>query len=214
MELLMHPPVDPWGSPIEPTSPQPPSMYGRAAVPEPGWQHPTTEEPAFTPTAPLPGARRRRMPMDTRELGRRVLSGRAEREHPETPRAPMPHVSWQRSGLASRRKLFDGWGFSAAGLLILFCGWGVWAAASPTNSDIPRVFNLLFVIAVGGIVFAALRFLSRVVIDGIQHRQRPHARWAHFLTGVFLATVGISYFLHNAFLTDAITWIREIGQRL
>jgi hypothetical protein len=126
----------------------------------------------------------------------------------------MPNVSWQRAGLASRRKLFDGWGFSAAGLLILFCGWGVWAAAGRINSSIPPVFDLLFVIAVGGIVFAALRLLSRVVIEGIQHRQRPHARWAHFLAGVYLATVGISYFLHNAFLTDAISWLKELSQRL
>ena len=208
----MHPPVDPWGAPIEPTSPQPPSMYGRAAVPEPGWQRPTTEEP--TVTAAAPAARRRRGLVDTRELGRRVMSGRAGRERPAAPRAPMPHVSWQRAGLASRRKLFDGWGLSAAGLLILFCGWGVWAAAGRTNTSIPPVFSLLFVIAVGGIVFAALRLLSRVVIEGIQHRQRPHARWAHFLTGVFLATVGISYFLHNAVLTEAITWLRDLGQRL
>src|SRR5262249_52621684 len=148
------------------------------------------------------------------ELGRRVMGGRADRERPNTPRGPMPHVSWQRAGLASRRKLFDGWGFTAAGLLILFCGWGVWAAAGRINSSIPPVVNLLFGIAVGGICFRGLPLLSRIVIEGIQHRQRPHARWAHFLTAVFLATVGISYFLHNAFLTEAITWLRDLGARL
>lgn len=211
----MHPPVDPWGSPlepepdptqIEPSSPTP--MYGRAAVP-PNWQRFTAEQPELARTA-----RRRRERADTRELGRRLLSGRADRVRSDAPRTPMPHVSWQRVTLASRRTMFDGWGFTAAGLLVLFCGWGVWAASDGSGTSIPPVVSLLFVIAVGVLIFALLRLLSRIVIEGMWRRRRPHARWAHFLTGVFLAAVGVSYLLHAAFLTEGVTWLREQMQRL
>jgi hypothetical protein len=116
--------------------------------------------------------------------------------------------------VASRRTLFDGWGFTFAGLLILFCGWGVWAASGAGGTTIPPLVSLLFVIVVGGLVFALLRLASRVVIEGMRGRRRPHARYAHFITGVFLAVVGISFFLHNAFLSQGSTWLHGILQRL
>jgi hypothetical protein len=126
----------------------------------------------------------------------------------------MPKVSWQRAGLASRRKLFDGWGFTFAGLLVLFCGWGVWAASGASGAAIPPIVSLLFVIVVGGLVFALLRLISRIVIEGMRHRRRPHARWAHFITGAFLTVVGISYFLHNSFVGQGSTFIHQVMQRL
>ncbi len=199
-EPPMHPPVDPWGSPTEPTSPLP--MYGRAAVP------PAAEQTEFEP---MP--RRRWRAVDFRELGRRAMSGRAERDRLDRPRPPMPHVSWQRSGVASRRMLFDGWGFTATGLVVLFCGWGVWAAAGGAGRAVPPLIDLLVVVAVGAIVFAVLRLASRVVIEGMWGRRRPHARWAHFITGLFLTVVGVSYLLHNAWLGEGVAWLRDLWQR-
>ena len=209
----MHPPVDPWGSPIEPTEPvepsSPPPWNGRATVPPaapPTWWQPTNEQPLAESRSP-------REAIDFREIGRRAMSGRAERDRP-APRSPMPNVSWQRAGAASRRTMFDGWGFTATGLLILFCGWGVWAAAGGGAASVPPIVSLLFVVAVGAIVFVVLRLASRVVIERMWNRRRPHARWAHFITGLFLAGVGVSYLLHNAWLSDGIAFLRDQWGRL
>jgi hypothetical protein len=206
----MHPPVDPWGAPIDPAGDEsePSSIYGRASVPKPAWSQATNDLPELRR-----GRRHRREPVDTRALGRRVMSGQAERDPRPTPQAAMPKVSWQRAGLASRRTLFDGWGFTFAGLLILFCGWGVWAASGASGTAIPPIVSLLFVVVVGAIVFTVLRLTSRLVIEGMRHRRRPHARWAHFLTGTFLAVVGISYFLDNSFLGQGSTFMHQVLQR-
>jgi hypothetical protein len=207
----MHPPVDPWGAPIDPASDDPasPSIFGRAGVPTPTWPQPTSDLPELDS-----GRRRRRLPVDARELGRRVMSGRAERDPRPTPQTPLPKVSWYRASVASRRTMFDGWGFTFTGLLILFCGWGVWAASKAGRTSIPPIVSLLFVVVVGLVIFAVLRLVSRVVIEGMRHRRRPHARWAHFITGTFLAVVGISYFLHNSFLTQGSAWLHQFMQRL
>jgi hypothetical protein len=206
----MHPPVDPWGAPIDPAADETESssIYGRASVPKPTWSQATNDLPELRR-----GRRRRPEPVDTRALGRRAMSGQADRDPRPTPQAPMPRVSWQRAGLASRRKLFDGWGFTFAGLLILFCGWGVWAASGASGASIPPIVSLLFVVFAGAIVFAVLRLISRLVIEGMRHRRRPHARWAHFLTGTFLAVVGISYFIHNGFLGQGSTFVHQMLQR-
>ncbi len=215
----MHPPVDPWGAPHDPFEPMPldpqdpyeppapPLMYGRASVPPPAVYHDTSEYPE------VDAAPRRRPPVDAREIGRRAMSGKPARERAE-PRAPMPNVSWQRSSPASRRTMFDGWGFTFAGLVILFCGWGIWAASGGNASTVPPVVSLLFVIVVGAVVFTALRLASRVVLERMRGRRRPHARWAHFLTGLFLASVGVSYLLHNAWLGDGVAWFKDQWQQL
>jgi hypothetical protein len=206
--------ADPWGEP-EPTQPLPEvPIYGRASVPpaqgwpQPGWRQPTAEEPV------VPPRRWNTTPADARELGRRAMSGRAERERVERSHVPIPKVSWYKPGVAARRRRMDGWGFTFSGLLILFCGWGVWAAGGGSGSSIPPVVNLVFVIAVGGIVFAVLRLISKLLVEGVRHRQRLNARWEHFLTGTFLAVVGVSYLLHNALLTSTVTWVREQWQQL
>jgi hypothetical protein len=208
MELPMHTPVDPWGAPIEPDQPPPPLMYGRASVPPAPVWHPTSELPEVGP------APRRRERIDPREIGRRAMSGKADRERVDGPKPPMPNVSWIRSRPASRRMLFDGWGFTAAGLLVLFCGWGVWAVAGGNASSVPPVVSLLFVIGVGAIVFAVPRLSSRVLIERMRGQRRRHARWAHFITGVFLAGVGVSYLLHNAWLVDGLGWLKDQWQHL
>jgi Na+/H+ antiporter NhaD/arsenite permease-like protein len=89
----------------------------------------------------------------------------------------------------------------------------VWAASGASGTAIPPIVSLLFVVVVGAIVFTVLRLTSRLVIEGMRHRRRPHARWAHFLTGTFLAVVGISYFLDNSFLGQGSTFMHQVLQR-
>jgi hypothetical protein len=182
-------------------------MYGRAPVPpSPALRYPTNELPEVDLPPPAPPFRRGRV--DPRELGRRAMSGRDTRERRD-PRVPMPNVSWQQSSSASMRTMMDGWGFTFAGLLILVVGWGVWAAAGGGGSAIPPVLSLFVVIAVGVLLFTVFRMVSRVVVERLRKLRRPHARWAHFGTGLFLATVGVSYLLHNAWLLDGVGWVRD-----
>jgi hypothetical protein len=186
-------------------------MYGRAPVPPPhALRQPTNELPELEPppAAPSSAPPFRRGRVDARELGRRAMSGRDERERRE-PRVPMPNVSWRQSSSAAVRTTMDGWGFTFAGLLILVVGWGVWAAAGGGGSSIPPVLSLVIVIAVGALLFIAFRTVSRVVIERVRKQRRPHARWAHFGTGLFLATVGVSYLLHNAWLLNGLDWVKD-----
>jgi eukaryotic-like serine/threonine-protein kinase len=170
----MPTPADPWGSPAEPTSPQP-WMYGRAPVPTPPLREPTTEFPPVSP--------------------------------PRFPRK-VPDVSWARPSNAARRSLSDGWGFTAAGAIAVFCGWGVWAAAGRGSLSSPA-FGLLLVLLVGGGVFGLARFFGYLVLEQMMGRPRPHARWSHFLTGLFLTAAGISYLVNTAWFSHAGDWVSE-----
>jgi hypothetical protein len=126
-----------------------------------------------------------------------------------------PKVSWRRPGRASRRSLSDGWGFTAAGLLVLFCGWGVWAAAGRGTVAEPLV-GFGIVVAVGVGVFALSRLIGRIVLAGLLRRPRLHARYAHLLTGLFLAAAGVAYFSRATTtpISDGVDWVREEMQRL
>lgn len=179
----MHPPpADPWGSPIDPVSPPP--LYSRGSVPVPPAVPP---RPFREPTRELPT-----LPDPTRRAAR-----------VETPRA----LSWERVKNTQRRRLSDGWGFTAAGLLVAFCGWGLWAAAGRGSgqSSLPGLF---FMLAVATIVFVASRYLGFVVLEKMLGRDRPHARWTHFATGMFLAIAGVAYFMSSRWLVDGGDWIR------
>jgi hypothetical protein len=189
----MRPPADPWGSPIDPVSP-PPLSYGRAAVPlpPPALREPTTEMPV------LPNTLVQR-PVRTRSRG-------------TTPQLTRP-VSWQRTQNDTRRRLSDGWGFSAAGLLIAFCGWGLWAAAGRGTGKSPMP-ALILMLAVAILVFVVARFVGYVIIQGMLGRVRLHARWTHLTTGIFLTVSGITYFLSTSWLInsgdlvrDGLTWL-------
>jgi hypothetical protein len=180
----MHPPpVDPWGSPIDPVSPSP--SYSRGSVPVPPAAPP---RPFREPTRELPT-----LPEPTRRAPRI-----------ETPRA----LSWERVKNTQRRRLSDGWGFTAAGLLVAFCGWGLWAAAGRGSgqSSLPGLFVML---TVATIVFVISRYLGFVVLEKMLGRDRPHARWTHFATGMFLAVAGVAYFMSSRWLVDGGDWIRD-----
>ena len=66
---------------------------------------------------------------------------------------PAAQVSWQRSSRASLRSLSDGWGFTAAGLIVAFSGWGIWAAAG-LGTGLRPFPGLIFMLIVGAGVFA------------------------------------------------------------
>ena len=38
-------------------------------------------------------------------------------------------------------------------------------------------------------------------------RTRRHARWSHFLAGLFLTVVGIGYLINTKFMVDS--WLRQ-----
>jgi hypothetical protein len=122
-------------------------------------------------------------------------------------------VSWRRPSRAPLRSLADGWGFSATGLLVLFCGWGVWAASGRGTIAAPVVsFVLVVAVAVG--VFTLSRLIGRFVLAGLLGRARPHARYAHLLTGLFLTAAGVAYFSRATWIFDGIDWVRDQAQRL
>lgn len=180
----MYPPADPWGEPNDPVPPPLPPrsrtpMYGRASVPVP--TAPLRDPTAEWPSVePLPPARRR----------------------------STPSVSWQRASRASLRSLSDGWGFTAAGLLVAFCGWGLWAAAG-RGTGLSPLPGLVFMLAVGAGVFILSRFLGLLVVERMLGRPRLHARWSHFLTFLFLTIAGVAYFLTTSWLADASGWVRD-----
>jgi hypothetical protein len=222
----MYPPADPWDAPIDPTpalptvpaptvppptmpvptvplsssgpqpstlplptAPLPPTMYGRATVPGP-----VREPTAEMPTVPPPD--------------RRVVPDRPSREA-----RPVRGVSYEKAGRASRRSLFDGWGFSAVGLLVAFCGWGIWAAAgrgtlaSPTSGLV-----IMLTVALG--LFMLSRFLGYVFVERLLRRQRLHARWSHAFTGIFLVVAGLSYLKNTTWLIDIVDWMRAHWQQV
>jgi Kef-type K+ transport system membrane component KefB len=122
-------------------------------------------------------------------------------------------VSWRRTSRASRRSLSDGWGFTAAGAIVAFAGWGVWAAAlRGTGSSLFTGLVFMLIVAVG--LFALARFLGYLLVHQVLRRPRLHARWAHFLTGLFLTAAGISYLINTTWLADAGDWTRELTDRI
>ena len=201
----MYPPADPWGAPEDPfadgrtwpeaagsarpLSPEPEDdipRYGRASVPVP-------PAPLHEPTAEMP------------TLSRRPVVGRGAR--------PVAPVSWHRSSRASLRSLADGWGFTATGLLAVFCGWGVWAAAGRGTIGTP-LFGLALVVLVAAGVFVTSRLLGLVLLERVMGRPRPHARWAHFLTGLFLTVAAVSYLANTSWIVTGLNWVSEQWGRL
>jgi hypothetical protein len=116
-------------------------------------------------------------------------------------------VSWHRPSRAHLRRLADGWGFSAAGLMIAFIGWGVWAAAGRGRLASPLAAFAL-VLAVGAGLFAVSRLSGRVVWEGLMGRQRRTARLAHAMTGLFFAVTGFAYLGQTSWVVSALTWLR------
>ena len=174
----MHPPpADPWGSPIDPVSPPP--AYNRASAPVP---------PAVPPRA---------FREPTRELP--VVQGR--------PAQPDRTLSWQRTKNTTRRRLSDGWGFTAAGLFAAFIGWGLWAAAGRGTGQNPFP-GLLFMLVVAAIVFCVARYFGYVVLEKTLRRHRPHARWTHLATGLFLTIAGVAYLMSTHLVIDSDDWMR------
>jgi hypothetical protein len=166
----------------EPTEPTP--MYGRASVPVPA-------VPLREPTAEMPP----------------VLVPDRSRQRPKS----VAEVSWQKVKKRSRRNLSDGWGFTAAGLIILFCGWGLWAAAGRGLGTAPWP-GLLLVLLVAFGVFVLARSVGYLVLERMWGRNRPHARWSHFLAGLVLTLAGVSYLINTDVLVD--TWIRDLWDYL
>jgi hypothetical protein len=155
---------------------EPNPLYGRASVPVP-------PSPLREPTAEMPPVLRR---------AEAIRRG--------------PVVSWQKVTKSSRRQASDGWGLTAAGLIVIFIGWGAWAAAGRGSGTSPWPGLLLAVVAAGAI-FVLARLVGYLVLEQMLGRTRRHARWSHFLTGLFLTVVGIGYLINTKFMVDS--WLRQ-----
>ncbi len=124
------------------------------------------------------------------------------RQHPAH-----PHIPGFRQPNPGTRRLSLGWGWSFTGYLLMFIGWGVWAASVRGEMVIPLIdLGIVTVVAIG--LFAVCRLFGRVVWEGTFNRPRRSARLAHALTGLFLTAAGIGFLAHTVWIADAITWIK------
>jgi drug/metabolite transporter (DMT)-like permease len=122
-------------------------------------------------------------------------------------------VSWQRTSRASLRSLSDGWGFTATGVIVAFCGWGLWAAAARGILAAPLT-GLVFTLVVAAGLFGLTRLLGLLVLERILRRPRLHARWSHLLTGLFLTFAGLAYFSQTSWIIDGLEWVRDQWGRI
>lgn len=127
---------------------------------------------------------------------------------PEPPTAKPVKVSWERVKNANRRRLYDGWGFTAAGLIVIVSGWVIWAAGSRgTGTSIwPGFVLALFVAAV---IFVAARRAGYYLLERTLGRPRPHARWSHFFAGLFLTLAGVWYLVNAQYDLTSGDWLQD-----
>jgi hypothetical protein len=154
-------------------------MHGRATVPGP-LREPTRElPPVLVPTA----------------------RGWRRSPHPTS-------LSYERVKNATRRELADGWGFTAAGLFMIFIGWGIWAAAL-RGSGVPVWPGVLLSLCAGAAIFVFARFLGYVLLVKVWGRSRRHARWSHFFAGLFLTVVGVLFLINTSWLVNSGDWVHD-----
>jgi hypothetical protein len=206
----MNRPVDPWATAHDPTQPEASALGPGSTAPYPTVPVAGVGEAARGGAGPMYG--RASVP---------VAKPQAEASEEmalvaQSPRRSVPppkKVSWQRTSSASRRSLSDGWGFTATGLIVAFCGWGIWAAAAPSSVRTPIVGLVIMLLVAAGL-FALTRFLGLIVIERMWGRRRLHARWAHLFTGLFLTFAGVAYFVETTWIVDGIDWLQEQWQRI
>ena len=124
-------------------------------------------------------------------------------------RQPPPLISMRAPNRAGMRRLANGKGLSATGLLIAFIGWGIWAAAGRGTIETPALgFGIVLAVAVG--VFAVCRLLGRFFLVRIMGRERRTARAAHAVTGLFLAACGAYYLGQTSWVQDGFDWVNQL----
>jgi hypothetical protein len=122
-------------------------------------------------------------------------------------------VSWEKVKNANRRRLSDGWGFTAAGLIVIVSGWIIWAGA---NRGTGRAIwpGFLLALAVGTLIFFVSRSASYLVVERGMNRIRPHARWSHFFAGLFLTVAGVWYLINTEYQISTGDWLNDGWQWL
>lgn len=125
----------------------------------------------------------------------------------EPPRRSVP-VSWEKVKSPSRRKLSDGWGFTAAGLIMIVSGWGVWAAAN-RGTDESTWPGILLALVLAAFIFVVARVTGYFVLERIIGRARPHARWSHFFSGLFLTLAGVWYLVNTSLELTSSDWLQD-----
>lgn len=122
-----------------------------------------------------------------------------------------PEPPWQPPRRTDLAVLKRGRRTSAAGGLMAFVCWGIWALSSGGKMLSPMIaFVIVPCVAAG--VFALSRLLGRIVLEQRLGRIRRSARGAHAVTGLFLAAVGIAYLQQTPWIVDFESWVaRHLG---
>ena len=125
-----------------------------------------------------------------------------------SPDAKPVKVSWEKVKNANRRRLSDGWGLTATGLIVVVSGWVVWAAANRgTGRSIWPGFVLSLVAAV--LIFVVSRTAGYYVVERGLNRPRRHARWSHFFAGLFLTLAGFWYLVNTEYQLSSGDWLQD-----
>jgi len=127
----------------------------------------------------------------------------------QSPPDPKPvTVSWEKVKNANLRRLFDGWGFTATGLIVVVSGWVVWAAANrDAGGSIWPGFLLALVAA--ALIFVVSRTAGYYVLERGLNRPRRHARWSHFFAGLFLTLAGFWYLMNAEYELSSGDWLQD-----
>ncbi|MEU5554434.1 MULTISPECIES: hypothetical protein [unclassified Micromonospora] len=114
--------------------------------------------------------------------------------------APRRPLSWHVA------QLKRGGEWSAAGALVAFVCWGIWAISG--GGDLVGPF-LIFILSllVGAGLFALTRLIGRLVLERQLGRVRRSARGAHLVTAIFLTGLGIAYLQQTQWIVDAWNWL-------
>jgi hypothetical protein len=117
-------------------------------------------------------------------------------------------VSWEKVKNANLRRLSDGWGFTATGLIAVVSGWVVWAAAN-RGAGRPIWPGFLLALVAGALIFVVSRTAGYYVVELGLKRQRRHARWSHFFAGLFLTLAGFWYLVHTEYQLSSGDWLED-----
>jgi len=203
--------ADPTAAGHRPQPQDPWSAYGQVF---PG-QMPT----AATPTVPLGPAQEVREDPRRKRRGRQDLwvgSAPVTRPEPDpTPIAPMftwvtrrakrePYVRPDLPKPRPTQAWHVGRLWSAWGLFIAFCAWGVWAANQRGRQSIFLLLGSPFLVfAVGVLLFIGSRMLGRILIGSWRDQPSRSAHLSHFITFVYFVIVSIGYLRMTTWVTDA-----------
>ena len=105
------------------------------------------------------------------------------------------------------RRLKRGGGWSAFGASFALLCWIIWAASNRARGIYVAPLTFLGTLVVAAGVFAVLRLLGQLVIEGWMHRNRRGSTGAHLGVAVFLVAVGVTYLEQTTWVVRVFGWL-------